>query len=142
MVNKELIKNLGTNITMCFLEGCPRADKCVKHLAYEMMGDQKECGNTVMPSSLKENGECDMFSEAVIKRYAKGATHIYDEVKMKHYETIKAGVRGILGARTSYYRSINGTKLITEEQQKLIVSLFQRYGYDTDNLFDEYIYAY
>ena len=50
--------------------------------------------------------------------------------------------RGILGARTSYYRSINGTKLITEEQQKLIVSLFQRYGYDTDNLFDEYIYAY
>ena len=62
MENKELIKNLGTNITMCFLEGCPRADKCVKHLAYEMMGGKKECGSTVMPSSLKENSECNMFS--------------------------------------------------------------------------------
>ena len=142
MENKELIKNLGTNITMCFLEGCPRADKCVKHLAYEMMGDQKEYGSTVMPSSLKENGECDMFSEAVIKRYAKGATHIYDEVKMKHYGTIKGAVKGILGGRSSYYRSINGERLISEEEQKRIAAVFRKYGYDTDNLFDEYILSY
>ena len=142
MVNKELIKNLGTNITMCFLEGCPRADKCVKHLAYEMMGDQKECGNTVMPSSLKENGECDMFSEAVIKRYAKGATHIYDEIKVKHYGTIKGAVKGILGGRSSYYRSITGERLISEEQQKRIAAVFRKNGYDTDNLFDEYVLSY
>ena len=142
MDNKELIKNLGTNITMCFLEGCPRADKCVRHLVYDLLGDQKEYGSTVMPSSLKKNGECSMFSEAVMKRFAKGAKHIYDEVRMKHYGTIKAGVKGILGGRTSYYRSINGKKLITEEQQKAIVTLFQRYGYDTDKLFDEYVYGY
>ena len=142
MENKELIKNLGTNITMCFLEGCPRADKCIRHLVYELLGDQKTCGSTVMPSSLKENGECNMYSEAVMKKYAKGAKHIYDEVRVKHYDTIKAGVRRILGGRTTYYRCINGTKLISEEQQKLIVSLFQRYGYDTDKLFDEYVYGY
>ena len=39
MEKEELIRNLGANITMCFLEGCPRADKCVKHLAYKMFGD-------------------------------------------------------------------------------------------------------
>ena len=76
MENKDLIKNVGTNITMCFLEGCPRADKCVRHLAYDMLGEEKTCGNTVMPSSLKANGECGMYFEAQIKRYAKGATHI------------------------------------------------------------------
>lgn len=142
MDNKELIKNLGTNITMCFLEGCPRADKCVKHLAYEMLGEQKAYGSTVMPSSLKANGECDMYSEAVIKRFAKKATHMYDEVRMKHYATIKGGVRRILGGRSSYYRCMRGEKLISEEQQKRIATLFESYGYSADNLYDEYVYSY
>ena len=83
-----------------------------------------------------------MFSEAVIKRYAKGATHIYDEIKVKHYGTIKGAVKGILGGRSSYYRSMNGTKLISEEEQKRIAAVFRKYGYDTDNLFDEYILSY
>ena len=29
-----------------------------------------------------------------------------------------------------------------EEQQKRIANLFKRYGYDTDNLFGEYVYSY
>lgn len=142
MENKDLIKNVGTNITMCFLEGCPRADKCVRHLAYDMLGEEKTCGNTVMPSSLKANGECGMYFEAQIKRYAKGATHIYDEIRMKHYPTIRGGVKKILGGRTSYYRSINGKKLISEEQQSRIAALYRKYGYDTDNLYDGYVYSY
>lgn len=83
-----------------------------------------------------------MMAAFILNRYAKGAKHIYDEVRMKHYGAIKAGVRQILGARTSYYRCINGTRLITEEQQKSIVNLYRRYGYNTDNLFDEYVYAF
>ena len=83
-----------------------------------------------------------MMAAFILNRYAKGAKHIYDEVRMKHYDAIKAGVRQILGARTSYYRCINGTRLITEEQQKSIANLYRRYGYNTDNLFDEYFYAF
>ena len=142
MEKEELIKSLGTNITMCFLEGCPRADKCIKHLAYEMLGGQKQYGNTVMPSSLKADGQCDMFDEAIAKRYAKGAKHMYDEVKMKHYEEIKNRVKMILGGRASYYRCIRGEKLITEEEQKRIATLFKNYGYDSAHLFDEYVYSY
>lgn len=141
MKSKELIENLGTSFTMCFLEGCPRADKCVRHLAYEMLGEEKAYGSTVMPSSLK-NGQCSMFFEAKVLRYAKGASHLYDEVRMKHYETIKVKVMGILGGRTSYYRCIRGEKLISEEQQNAIASLFRTYGYETDNLFDEYVNSY
>ena len=141
MENKELIKNLGTNITMCFLEGCPRADKCVRHLAYEMLGDQKACGTTVLPSSLKD-GQCDLFYEATVRRYAKGAQHMFDEVRMKHYGTIKEKVKRILGGRTSYYRCLRGEKLITEEQQQRIADLFNSYGYDADKLYDEYVYSY
>ena len=139
MEKEELIRNLGPNITMCFLEGCPRADKCVKHLAYKMFGDQKTHGKTVMPSSLKADGQCDQFEEAIAKRYAKGAQHIFDEVRMKHFGEIKARVVRILGGRTSYYRCMRGEKLITEEQQTQIANLFKSYGYDSGNLYDEYI---
>ena len=139
MEKEELIRNLGANITMCFLEGCPRADKCVKHLAYKMFGDQKTYGKTVMPSSLKADGQCDQFEEPIAKRYAKGAQHIFDEVRMKHFAEIKARVVRILGGRTSYYRCMRGEKLITEEQQAQIANLFKSYGYDSGNLYDEYI---
>ena len=139
MNTEELIRNLGGNITMCFLEGCPRADKCVKHLAYKMFGDQKTHGNTVMPSSLKADGQCDQFDEAIPKRYAKGAQHMFDEVRMKHYGQLKARVMGILGGRTSYYRCMRGEKLISEEQQAIIANLFKSYGYSSSNLYDEYI---
>lgn len=142
MEKEELIKNMGTNLAMCFLEGCPRADRCVRHLAYEILGNQKLSGSTVMPSSLKEDGQCDMFSEAIAKRYAKGAKHLFDEVRMKHYGTFKLRVQGILGGRTSYYRCLRGEKLITEEQQKRIVHLFKSYGYETDHLFDDFVYSY
>lgn len=141
MEKKELIENLGANFTMCFLDGCPRADKCVRHLAYEMIGGEKSYGSTVMPSSLKD-GQCSMFFEAKVLRYAKGASHLYDEVRMKHYETIKVKVMGILGGRTSYYRCLRGEKLISEEKQKAIASLFESYGYESDNLFDEYVNSF
>ena len=59
MEKKELIENLGPNFTMCFLDGCPRADKCVRHLAYEVLGGDKSYGSTVMPSSLKDGSQGD-----------------------------------------------------------------------------------
>ena len=141
MEKKELIENLGPNFTMCFLDGCPRADKCVRHLAYEVLGGDKSYGSTVMPSSLKD-GQCSMFLETKIRHLAKGAAHLYDEVRMTHYETIKFKVVGLLGGRTSYYRCIRGEKLISEEQQNAIASLFESYGYDSDNLFDEYVNSF
>lgn len=104
-----------------------------------MFGDQKTYGKTVMPSSLKADGQCDQFEEAIAKRYAKGAQHIFDEVRMKHFAEIKARVVRILGGRTSYYRCMRGEKLITEEQQAQIANLFKSYGYDSGNLYDEYI---
>ncbi|MGN1375960.1 MAG: DUF6078 family protein [Prevotella sp.] len=142
MDNIELIKNMGTNITMCFLEGCPKSDKCVRHLAYEILGSQNACGSTVMPSSLKANGECNMYSEAKIKCFAKGARHLFDEIRMKHYETIKDKVMQILGGRNNFYRSLRGERLISGEQQKLIADLFKLYGYETNNLYDEYVYSF
>lgn len=141
MDKEELVKKLGTNITMCFLEGCPRADKCIKHMVYDLLGDQKAYGSTVMPSSLKD-GKCDQFVEAVVKRYAKGIKHMFDEVRMKHFGTLKIRVMGILGGRTSYYRCLRGEKLISVEQQKWIADLFKSYGYDASDIYDEYIYSY
>ena len=71
MEKKELIENLGPNFTMCFLDGCPRADKCVRHLAYEVLGGDKSYGSTVMPSSLKD-GQCSMFLETKIRQPCQG----------------------------------------------------------------------
>ena len=55
METKELIKNLGTNITMCFLEGCPRADKCIRHLVYELLGEPLTTAASMAQNSLRRN---------------------------------------------------------------------------------------
>ena len=130
-----------TDLTVCFLEGCPRAAKCIRRLAYEQLGDKRQCGNAVHPSSLHEDG-CDMFSEARLKRFAKGATHLYDEVRMKHYDTIQQQVMNIFQTRGKYYRSLRGERLISESEQQRICRLFDSYGYPTTGLFDEYVEQY
>ncbi len=129
------------DLTVCFLEGCPWAAKCIRRLAYEQLGDKRQCGNAVHPSSLHEDG-CDMFSEARLKRFAKGATHLYDEVRMKHYETIRQKVMQILNGRDIYYRSLRGDRLISESEQQQICRLFDSYGYPSTELFDGYVEQY
>lgn len=141
MENKHVPVGLSGHPTVCFLEGCPWASKCIRRLAYERLGKERQYGNAVHPSSLREDG-CDMFSEAELKRYAKGASHLYDEVRMKHYASIRHQVVHILHGRDSYYRSINGQRLITESEQQQILRLFTSYGYPVTGLFDGYVEQY
>ena len=61
---------------------------CVRHLAYEMLGYQKACGSTVLPSSLKD-GQCDLFYEATVRRYAKGSQRIADLFNSYGYDADK-----------------------------------------------------
>ena len=141
MENKKVPVGLNGNLTVCFLEGCPWAAKCVRRLSYEQFGNGRHYGSAVHPSSLREDG-CDMFSEAKLKRFAKGATHLYDEVRMKHYASIRHQVIRILHGRDIYYRCLNGKRLITESEQLQIRHLFAAYDYPVSDLFDEYVELY
>ncbi|MDE7378408.1 MAG: hypothetical protein K2N13_05525 [Paraprevotella sp.] len=141
MKNKKSPTTQSEQLTVCFLEGCPQASRCTRRLAYEQSGNKRQCGSAVHPSSLHEDG-CDMFCEARLKRYAKGATHLYDEVRMKHYGAIRQQVARIFRSRDIYYRSFNGNRLITESEQEQICRLFASYGYPTTGLFNEFVEQY
>lgn len=141
MKNKKSPTTQSEQFTVCFLEGCPQASRCTRRLAYEQSGNKHQCGNAVLPSSLHEDG-CDMFCEARLKRYAKGAAHLYDEVRMKHYDAIRQQVARIFQSNNNYYRSLRGDRLISESEQQQICRLFASYGYPATDLFDEYVEQY
>lgn len=141
MENNEPKLEVSANATICFLEGCPQADTCIHRMAYLQLGDSRYYGNAVHPSSLKE-GQCVMYQEAKLHRMARASQHLFDEVRMKHYEEIRSRVMQILQGRTSFYRCLRGEKLIDEETQQRIEQLFRQYGYPTDSLFDSYVLQY
>lgn len=141
MENDKPILELGANSTICFLEGCTQAATCIHRLAYEQLGDTRFTGNAVHPSSLKE-GQCVMYKEAKPQRMAKASRHLFDEVRMKHYDEIHSRVMGILHGRTTFYRCLRGERLIDEEEQQRIRQLFAHYGYPTEQLFEGYVLQY
>lgn len=121
----------------CFVDGCPKADKCVRHLSSQYIPDDKTVGFAVFPSALK-GGNCSHFKVIRKIHAAYGFDTIFREVKRKDDTLLRDKIKAYLGSHTEYYRYHNGKKMLTPEQQKWIISLFQRYGY-TDNLkFDHY----
>lgn len=126
---------------LCFCEGCPRHEECLRYVAGQQIPDKLHWGPAVYPTSWK-SGECEFFREARILRLAWGFDLLYREVKQKDYTMLLDKVKGYLGGHGTYYRYNRGEKLLTPEQQEWIINLFHRYGYTEGIEFVHYRDAY
>lgn len=123
--------------TFCFLDGCPKADECMRHLSGKYVPKTVTSGLSVFPTAMTNDG-CGHFKQIRTMHVAYGFATIFDEVKSKDEKSIRDSIKSYLGSQKTYYRYHNGEKLLTPEQQRWIVNLFRQYGY-TDNLkFDHY----
>lgn len=127
--------------TFCFLDGCPKADECIRHLSGKSIPKKVTSGLSVFPTALGKN-RCEYFKQIRKIRAAYGFDTIFGEVKSKDEKSIRDQIKFYLGSHKTYYRYHSGEKLLTPEQQQWIINLFRKYGY-TDNLeFDHYRYVY
>lgn len=125
----------------CFLDSCPQAGQCLRHISSELIPDNRNFGKAIYPTVLKQYS-CEFFKSARKIKGAYGFNTLFKEVKSKDEKILRDCLKDYLGSHTGYYRYHHGAKVLSPEQQDWIISLFKHYGY-TDNLnFDHYCYVY
>lgn len=121
----------------CFLDGCPKADGCIRHITNRFIQHGRTCGMAVYPSALNAD-ECEHFKPIRKIHAAYGFSTIFSEVRRKDDMPLRSKIKKYLGGHGTYYRYHNGEKLLTPEQQEWIINLFRSYGYTENLTFDHY----
>lgn len=124
----------------CFLSECPKSKDCARFFAGQHTGS-RELGTVVLPAAMNK-GKCKCFQQLRKIHGAWGFNKLFDEVKAKDAPSLRKAIKEYLGGNGTYYLYQHGKKLLTPEQQEWIMSLFRRYGYRDELLFEGYQEAY
>lgn len=125
---------------------CKRAKTCLRALAMRFERDENDWSlmQMVDPRYVKSRTEkepCQWYADAKIQRFAKGMTHLYDEIPAKVLKTMREKVQHCFPSRTFYFKARRGDKLISEEQQAYIAEVFKDFCPEIQPKCDEYIDA-
>ncbi len=82
----------------------------------------------------------DTTLPAESQRFACGMSHLFDDVPMKIYPTLRKQIYQVFGSPRLYHYCRSGEKLITPQQQKALKALFEHYGLTLPE-FDLYVDA-
>lgn len=125
-----------TDYIYCFQAECPMAEQCIHFYAGQHIGNVR-IGSTVFPAA-RANGTCGYYKLKRTIHGAWGFRALFDEAKAKDASSLRRQIKDYLGGNGTYYRYHKGERLLTPGQQEWIISLFKRYGYSANLVFDGY----
>lgn len=139
LLGKEITtKDVPGRWAVCFLEGCPRCEQCLRHAVVPMMAEHTR-GQSVYPAALSVKGGCPHFTPIRVNRYAWGMSSLFTNVLMRDAPIIRKEIVSILGSRATYYRYNKGIQKLSPYQQRQILAIFARRGYTEGLTFEHYI---
>ena len=139
------LKDIPKDYTFCLsASACPHHATCLRALAARALtesGDTKQMVvYTVNPNVASTAGEdCRYYRDNTPVRYAKGMTHIFDEVPVRAEKTVRRKVMACFSCRNYYFLSRKGERLIRPEEQQAIDRVFQAHVPTLKPKYDEYI---
>ena len=132
---------LPSSWAFCFVDGCPKADDCIRHISSRVIPSGVTTGNAIYPTATNADS-CPHFKAIRKIHVAWGFDTLFDEVRQKDSTALRNALKHYLGGHGTYYRYHNGEKKLTPEQQQWIINLFKNHGYVNNPEFDHYRYIY
>lgn len=127
---------------LCLNRECPYATTCLRQLAEQGMMSDEKYWNIISPKyQAALQGKCPDYRPDKKITYAKGFMNILGELTLNQYKSVVAGLIRMFGQR-SYYRVRKGERLLTPEEQKIVLNVLKRNGVDKPLQFDAYIEDY
>ena len=126
----------------CLNAGCARAGQCLRQLVVAHVPADRPTFTVINNAPHRPDGEdCPYFKPDQPLRYAKGMTHLLDNLPHKKAEEIAYHLHHYYG-HAQYYRARRGTVLITPADQAYIKRLFSQYDIAEEPVFDSYVDEY
>ena len=126
---------------LCFNGECLRQGRCLRYRAGVLAPNDFTVSRCVTPKALV-GGACPHFAPIATARYAKGFTHIYDQVLKNDYTPLRKTMTEHLQNKRYYYAYMRGERLLSPAQQQWIIDLFAQYGYTKGPFFDDFEEVY
>ena len=127
--------------TLCYHEGCPLHENCMRFLAAAHAPGDLEVRRCVLPKAEK-GGQCRWLDPIKTVTMAEGFTGLYDKVLKDDYTPLRKQLTAYLHGRKQYYQYMRGDRPLSPEQQQGIRQIVSSYGYDWDVPFERYVQTY
>lgn len=134
----------------CFAgkDRCPQAGTCLKAIAARLLAESKEpqpqtvhAVNALYVEQLADLSACAQYRSSEPVRFAKGMTHLFDDLPVKQATAVRRKVMGCFSCERNFYHCRKGSRLISPEEQQKIAHLFLTANLGITPQFDSYEYA-
>lgn len=131
----------------CFagLNSCPKADNCLRAIAAKLLTESKDAQpqtintvNAIYIGQLTDLGSCALYRSSEPIRYAKGMTHLFEDIPLKLSKNVRRWVTACFSCESYFYHSRSGKRLITPAEQQKIARVFRSVNLNMDPKYDGY----
>jgi len=135
-LQEEAFKEKAKSYLVCFTEGCPLHDQCLRWLVGRYADRRLPAFNAVNPLNPHNGGEqCEMFrpSQRVVMK--RGFTNMYHEMPGYVEHRIRRDLIAAFG-RKQYFQMRKGDRLVTPDQQQTILVTCRHHGWQGPIIYD------
>lgn len=144
LVMKEKIdfSEVPTSYAMCLNRECPKADTCLRQIAEQIIPSDIERWTIISPKFLASlDGACPHYRSSKKVRYAKGFLKILENLPHNQMRMVISQLTGCFGRRT-FYRVRKGERLLSPDEQRMVLNVCKNCGATSIQEFDSYIEDY
>ena len=126
---------------------CPLAASCLRSLVYrqeqQALAEKRKLTivNHLSESLCYATEQCVAYNSSAKSRFAKGMTHMFDNVPHSEYTVIHNAVKACFSNRTFFFQSKTGARLIPTDTQAKIREVFLQHSL-SEPLYDGYVDQY
>ena len=132
------MRTVPTNYTLCIKSDCPKAAKCLRYKATQMMPSDVMKWSIISPVHLAQvKDECPHYRSAEKVQYARGFVRMIRTLPVNISEMVAHKLIARFG-RNAYYDMRKGKRAIAPAEQEVIRTVVAECGAQQEVVFDSY----
>lgn len=131
-------KDMPDNYPLCLHADCPKADTCLRQLAFRRHAEQGLYLRLLNPTRCTKQNNCPHYADSKPVVFAKGFTNFQKQMFPGQYDKFMTLLVGYFG-RNAYFNRRRGDILLSPEEQGIIKIALKKSGITHQMEFDNYI---
>ena len=135
-LQEELFREKAQSYYMCFIDECPLREQCLRWLVGQYASTVQYYTMSVNPHHPQVGDDnCVLFQPNKRVKMKRGMTHFYHDMPGYLEHSIRTALIAAFG-RKHYFEMRRGDRLITSQQQQVILNTCHRFGWTAPLVFD------
>lgn len=135
---EKIYTNIPTNYPLCLHADCPKAETCLRQLAFRQQAELGTYLRLVNPTKCTKQDDCPYYADNRPVRFAKGFTNFQKQMYPGQYDKFMTMLICHFG-RNAYFMRRRGETILPPKEQEVIKNALKRSGITQAMEFDQYV---